>query len=49
MTSQKVVLPLVAGFDGRIIDTAGDGVLAEFQSAVAAVGCATQIQSYAIS
>jgi len=41
---QAVVLPLVAEFGGRIIDTAGDGMLAEFRSAVAAVECATQIQ-----
>ena len=43
---QAVVLPLVAEFGGRIIDTAGDGMLAEFQSAVAAVECATQIQAH---
>ena len=42
---QAAVLPLVAEFGGRIIDTAGDGLLAEFQSAVAAVECATQIQT----
>jgi TolB-like protein/class 3 adenylate cyclase len=41
---QAVVLPLVAKFGGRIIDTAGDGILAEFQSAVGAVECAMQIQ-----
>jgi TolB-like protein/class 3 adenylate cyclase len=41
---QAVVLPLVAKFGGRIIDTAGDGILAEFQSAVDAVECAMQIQ-----
>jgi class 3 adenylate cyclase len=38
------VLPLVATFGGRIIDTAGDGILAEFPSVIAAVECATDIQ-----
>ena len=41
---QAVVLPAVAAFGGRIIDTAGDGILAEFASAVAAVECAWRIQ-----
>jgi class 3 adenylate cyclase/pimeloyl-ACP methyl ester carboxylesterase len=41
---QQEVLPLVAGYGGRIIDTAGDGVLAEFPSVIAAVECATEIQ-----
>ena len=41
---QAVVLPLVAEFGGRIIDTAGDSILAELQSAVGAVECTTQIQ-----
>ena len=41
---QAVVLPLVGEFGGRIIDTAGDGILAEFPSAIAAVECASQIQ-----
>ncbi|MDH5208540.1 MAG: hypothetical protein OEW34_07870 [Burkholderiaceae bacterium] len=43
---QAVVLPLVAEFGGRIIDTAGDGILAEFQSAVSAVECASRIQHH---
>jgi adenylate cyclase len=29
---QAVVLPMVGNFGGRIIDTAGDGILAEFPS-----------------
>ena len=29
---QAIVLPMVAEFSGRIIDTAGDGILAEFPS-----------------
>ena len=42
---QTVVLPLVNDFGGRIIDTAGDGILAEFSSVVNAVRCAVTIQS----
>ena len=33
---QAVVLPLVAQHGGRIIDTAGDGILAEFPSVIGA-------------
>jgi adenylate cyclase len=42
---QAVVLPMVSEFGGRIIDTAGDGILAEFPSVVNAVKCAVSIQS----
>src|SRR6516165_7658822 len=42
---QAVVLPMVGEFGGRIIDTAGDGILAEFPSVVKAVQCAVAIQS----
>src|SRR5688572_26734776 len=42
---QAVVLPLVNEFGGRVIDTAGDGILAEFPSVVNAVKCAVSIQS----
>ncbi len=42
---QAVVLPMIGEFAGRIIDTAGDGVLAEFASVVNAVKCAVAIQS----
>jgi class 3 adenylate cyclase len=42
---QAVVLPMVSEFGGRIIDTAGDGILAEFPSVVNAVKCAVAIQS----
>ena len=42
---QAAVLPLVGEFGGRIIDTAGDGILAEFPSIVNAVQCAVAIQS----
>src|ERR1700731_3812969 len=41
---QAVVLPMVGEFGGRIIDTAGDGILAEFPSVVNAVKCALAIQ-----
>jgi class 3 adenylate cyclase len=42
---QAVVLPMICEFGGRIIDTAGDGILAEFPSVVNAVKCAVAIQS----
>jgi class 3 adenylate cyclase/pimeloyl-ACP methyl ester carboxylesterase len=42
---QQEVLPLVADYGGRVIDTAGDGILAEFPSVIAAVECAIEIQS----
>src|SRR3974377_1370518 len=42
---QAVVLPMVGEFGGRIIDTAGDGILAEFPSVVNAVKCAVAIQA----
>src|SRR6185369_5982064 len=41
---QAVVLPMLGEFGGRIIDTAGDGVLAEFPSAVGALECAVELQ-----
>ncbi len=41
---QAVVLPMVGEFGGRIIDIAGDGILAEFSSVVNAVECAVAIQ-----
>ena len=40
---QAVILPMIAGHGGRIIDTAGDGILAEFSSVLGAVRCAMQI------
>jgi adenylate cyclase len=42
---QAAVLPMVVEFGGRVIDTAGDGILAEFPSVVNAVKCAVAIQS----
>ena len=43
--NQAVVLPMIGEFGGRIIDTAGDGILAEFASVVGAVDCAVAIQA----
>jgi adenylate cyclase len=39
-----VVDPLIAAHGGRIFKTTGDGLLAEFPSAVGALGCAIAIQ-----
>src|SRR5437899_150073 len=41
---QTIILPMVGDHSGRIIDTAGDGILAEFASIVNAVECAVAIQ-----
>jgi adenylate cyclase len=41
---QAVVFPMITEHGGRIIDTAGDGILAEFSSVVNAVECAVAIQ-----
>jgi adenylate cyclase len=41
---QAVVLPMVGEFGGRVVDTAGDGILAEFPSVLNAVECAVAIQ-----
>src|SRR5918995_1078920 len=41
---QSIVLPLIARHGGRIIDTAGDGILAEFPSVIGATECAVEIQ-----
>ena len=40
---QAVVLPFVPQYGGRVIDTAGDGILAEFPSLIHAVECAVEI------
>jgi adenylate cyclase len=42
---QSVILPLVARHGGRIIDTAGDGIMAEFPSVIGATECAVEIQT----
>src|SRR5262244_2244944 len=41
---QAVILPMIVEHGGRIIDTAGDGILAEFSSVLCAVRCALEIQ-----
>jgi adenylate cyclase len=40
----EVVEPAIAGHDGRVVKLMGDGLLAEFASAVQAVECAAEIQ-----
>ena len=42
---QDVIDPTVARHHGRIVKSTGDGVLAEFASAVEAVNCAVDLQS----
>lgn len=42
---EQVIDPSIASFGGRIVHTAGDGVLSEFPSVVDAVQCATNIQN----
>src|ERR1700683_5216074 len=42
---KKVFESLVAMHHGRIFNTAGDAILAEFTSVVSAVRCATDIQA----
>src|SRR5215468_167462 len=42
---QAVILPMIGEHGGRVIDTAGDGILAEFGSVVNAVECAMTIQT----
>src|SRR5215467_3145431 len=41
---QAVVLPMIDDHGGRVIDTAGDGILAEFASVLGGVKCALAIQ-----
>src|SRR5215510_1196426 len=41
---QVVILPMITEHGGRIVDTAGDGMLAEFGSVVNAAECAVAIQ-----
>ena len=42
---QAAVLPLIGRHGGRVIDTAGDGILAEFPSVIGASECALEIQA----
>ncbi len=41
---QELIEPAVAAHEGRIVKLMGDGLLAEFGSAVEAVSCAVEIQ-----
>jgi len=41
---QGILLPLIGQYGGRVVDTAGDGILAEFGSVVNAVECAVALQ-----
>ena len=42
--TRRSILPLIAKNGGSIINIAGDGIVAQFQGAVRAVGCAVAIQ-----
>src|SRR5207247_11210961 len=42
---QSVILPLIGRHGGRVIDTAGDGILAEFPSVIGATECAAELQT----
>src|SRR6266481_3235442 len=41
---RRVVDPLIAAHDGRIVGTAGDSLLADFSSVVDALNCAVEMQ-----
>jgi class 3 adenylate cyclase len=43
-TYREVMAGLIAGRRGRVVNTAGDSLLAEFPSVVQAVECAVQVQ-----
>jgi len=42
---REVIVDLVESFDGRVVDTPGDNILAEFSSAIDAVQSAIEIQN----
>jgi class 3 adenylate cyclase/tetratricopeptide (TPR) repeat protein len=46
---QAVILPAVGRHGGRVIDTAGDGILAEFPSVINATECAVEIQTIMVT
>ena len=41
---EELIEPTVAAHEGRIVKLMGDGVLAEFPSALEAVRCAVEVQ-----
>jgi class 3 adenylate cyclase len=43
-THNRLVFPLIERFDGRIVKTIGDALLADFSSALSAANCAVNIQ-----
>ncbi len=43
--NQAALLPLIGRYGGHVIDTAGDGILAEFASVMHAAECAIEIQT----
>ncbi|MBR0801867.1 adenylate cyclase [Bradyrhizobium jicamae] len=46
---REVIEPGLSGYQGRLIKTTGDGILAEFASPVSAVRCAAEIQKQLLS
>jgi class 3 adenylate cyclase len=46
LIKREVIEPRLAQYQGRLIKTMGDGMLAEFASPVAAVRCAVEIQDH---
>src|SRR5215470_11347078 len=42
---QAAILPLIGRHGGRVIDTAGDGFLAEFPSVIGATECGIELQT----
>jgi adenylate cyclase len=41
---RRIIADLISEYSGRVVDSPGDNILAEFRSAVDAVGCAAKIQ-----
>src|SRR6516162_10505035 len=41
----ELIDPMIAGHNGRLVKTTGDGLLVEFQSVVDALRCATDVQA----
>lgn len=45
-THNKIMNKTINEFDGRIVETSGDGYLVSFESAINAVNCARELQSH---